>query len=84
MTSFTSDRILIRQNNGSLQHQREHIRTSAASSARFLPVATPTPSMAVPELHMTALTSAKSTLTSPGMVMMSEMPWTPCAQQEHP
>ena len=36
-----------------------------------------TPSMAVPELHMTALTSAKSTLTRPGMVMMSEMPWTP-------
>ena len=35
------------------------MRTSAASSARFLPVATPTPSMAVPELHMTALTSAK-------------------------
>ena len=56
------------------------MRTSAASSARFLPVATPTPSMAVPELHMTALTSAKSTLTRPGMVMMSEMPWTPCMQ----
>ena len=64
--------------------KRKQIRTRAASSARFLPVATPTPSMAVPELHMTALTSAKSTLTRPGMVMMSEMPWTPCAQQEHP
>lgn len=49
-------------------------RTRAASSARFLPVATPTPSMAVPELHMTALTSAKSTFTNPGIVMMSEMP----------
>ena len=55
-------------------------RTSAASSARFLPVATPTPSMAVPELHMMAFTSAKSTLTRPGMVMMSEMPCTPCCR----
>jgi len=53
-------------------------RTRAASSARFLPVLTPTPSMAVPLLHMMAFTSAKSTLTRPGMVMMSLMPWTPC------
>ena len=51
----------------------------AASSARLLPLDTPTPSMAVPELHMMAFTSAKSTLTKPGMVMMSEMPCTPCA-----
>mmetsp|Transcript_30079 Transcript_30079/g.74622 ORF Transcript_30079/g.74622 Transcript_30079/m.74622 type:complete len:267 (+) Transcript_30079:63-863(+) len=51
---------------------------SAASSARFLPEATPTPSMAVPELFITALTSAKSTLTRPATVMMSEMPCTPC------
>ena len=51
----------------------------AASSARLLPLDTPTPSMAVPELHMMAFTSAKSTLTRPGMVMMSEMPCTPCA-----
>ena len=53
----------------------------AASSARHLPLDTPTPSMAVPELHMIAFTSAKSTLTRPGMVMMSEMPCTPCEQQ---
>lgn len=32
------------------------------------------PSMAVPLLRMMALTSAKSTLMRPGMVMMSEMP----------
>ena len=56
----------------------------AASSARFLPVDTPTPSMAVPELHMMAFTSAKSTLTRPGMVMMSEMPCTPCARAPAP
>ena len=56
----------------------------AASSARFLPVDTPTPSMAVPELHMMAFTSAKSTLTRPGMVMMSEMPCTPCARARGP
>lgn len=52
----------------------------AASSALFLPLETPTPSMAVPLLHMMAFTSAKSTLTRPGMVMMSEMPCTPCAR----
>ena len=52
--------------------------TMAASSALLLPLDTPTPSMAVPELHMMALTSAKSTFTRPGMVMMSEMPCTPC------
>mmetsp|Transcript_9353 Transcript_9353/g.23905 ORF Transcript_9353/g.23905 Transcript_9353/m.23905 type:complete len:226 (-) Transcript_9353:614-1291(-) len=50
----------------------------AASSARFLPVPVPTPSMAVPEFVITAFTSAKSTLTSPGMVMMSAIPCTPC------
>ena len=53
----------------------------AASSALLLPLETPTPSMAVPELHMMALTSAKSTLTRPGMVMMSEMPCTPCTHK---
>lgn len=70
-----------------LCHARSHCgpapaaRTSAASSARFLPLLTPTPSMAVPLLDMIALTSAKSTFTRPGMVMMSEMPCTPCAGQ---
>eukprot|EP00955_Chlamydomonas_euryale_P112087 366111-Chlamydomonas_euryale.AAC.16 len=91
------------------------VAASAADSARSSPVATPTPSIAVPAwpcnaggrggggvqgaasatshsllriphrtlpatLHapafdMIALTSAKSTLISPGTVMMSEMPW---------
>mmetsp|Transcript_33580 Transcript_33580/g.73286 ORF Transcript_33580/g.73286 Transcript_33580/m.73286 type:complete len:250 (+) Transcript_33580:452-1201(+) len=54
------------------------VAASAASSARFLPELTPTPSMAVPELVIIAFTSAKSTFTSPGMVMMSEIPCTPC------
>ena len=49
----------------------------AASSARFLPCATPTPSMAVPEPFITAFTSAKSTLTRPEIVMISEIPCTP-------
>ena len=39
------------------------VAASAASRARPLPEATPTPSMAVPESRMMALTSAKSTLT---------------------
>ena len=49
----------------------------AASSARFFPWATPTPSIAVPESFITALTSAKSMFTRPEMVMMSEIPCTP-------
>lgn len=61
-------------------NKRPPPRTSAASSARFLPLDTPTPSMAVPLFCMMAFTSAKSTFTSPGMVMMSEMPCTPCRQ----
>jgi hypothetical protein len=55
--------------------------TRAASSARLRPDDTPTPSIAVPLLHMIAFTSAKSTLTRPGMVMMSLMPWTPCSRE---
>ena len=50
----------------------------AASSARFSPSANPMPISAVPAFDMTALTSAKSTLIRPGMVMMSEIPATPC------
>mmetsp|Transcript_13636 Transcript_13636/g.57320 ORF Transcript_13636/g.57320 Transcript_13636/m.57320 type:complete len:252 (-) Transcript_13636:498-1253(-) len=50
----------------------------AASSARFFPCATPTPSIAVPLFFITARTSAKSMLTNPETVMMSEMPCTPC------
>jgi len=53
---------------------REQDPTRAASSARLRPEETPTPSIAVPLLHMMALTSAKSTFTRPGMVMMSLMP----------
>lgn len=49
----------------------------AASRARSFPVAAPTPNIADPEFLMTVQTSAKSTLTSPGIVMISEMPWTP-------
>ena len=47
---------------------------TAASSALFLPEETPTPNMAVPESFMTVLTSAKSTLTKPETVIMSEIP----------
>mmetsp|Transcript_9824 Transcript_9824/g.26747 ORF Transcript_9824/g.26747 Transcript_9824/m.26747 type:complete len:201 (+) Transcript_9824:391-993(+) len=54
------------------------VAATAASSARFLPLLTPTPSIAVPLLHIMVLTSAKSTFTSPGIVMISEMPCTPC------
>lgn len=43
------------------------VACSAASSARFLLEETPTPSIAVPESFITAFTSAKSTLTSPGI-----------------
>lgn len=61
---------------------REQNPTRAASSARLRPEETPTPSIAVPLLHMMALTSAKSTFTRPGMVMMSLMPWTPCRERK--
>mmetsp|Transcript_69182 Transcript_69182/g.139187 ORF Transcript_69182/g.139187 Transcript_69182/m.139187 type:complete len:335 (-) Transcript_69182:61-1065(-) len=50
----------------------------AASAARVLPLPVPMPMRAVPALPMTALTSAKSTLMSPGFTMISEMPTTPC------
>mmetsp|Transcript_4682 Transcript_4682/g.11542 ORF Transcript_4682/g.11542 Transcript_4682/m.11542 type:complete len:245 (+) Transcript_4682:425-1159(+) len=53
------------------------VALSAACSARSLPDATPTPSMAVPLFDMMAFTSAKSTLIRPGTVMMSEIPCTP-------
>jgi hypothetical protein len=55
------------------------VACSAASSARLRLDDAPTPSMAVPELAMMAFTSAKSTFTSPGVVMMSEMP---CARPD--
>jgi hypothetical protein len=43
------------------------VAASAASSARFFPLDTPTPSIAVPLLLMMAFTSAKSTFTRPGI-----------------
>ena len=49
----------------------------AASTARFSPVARPMPISAEPASFMIARTSAKSRLMSPGIVMMSLMPWTP-------
>ena len=45
----------------------------AAMIALFSPEARPTPMRAEPALVMTDLTSAKSTLTKPGMVIRSEM-----------
>ncbi len=49
----------------------------AASTARFSPAALPMPISAEPAFCIIALTSAKSTLISPGMVMISEIPCTP-------
>mmetsp|Transcript_20021 Transcript_20021/g.28495 ORF Transcript_20021/g.28495 Transcript_20021/m.28495 type:complete len:225 (+) Transcript_20021:375-1049(+) len=51
---------------------------AAASSARFFPDAVPMPMRAVPALDMTLLTSAKSTLTKPGFIIISDIPTTPC------
>ena len=49
----------------------------AASEARERPEPTPMPSRAVPAEAITERTSAKSTFTRPGLVMMSLMPFTP-------
>ena len=49
----------------------------AASLARLRPDPTPMPSSAVPASAITERTSAKSTFTRPGRVMMSLMPFTP-------
>mmetsp|Transcript_19139 Transcript_19139/g.32904 ORF Transcript_19139/g.32904 Transcript_19139/m.32904 type:complete len:312 (-) Transcript_19139:203-1138(-) len=53
------------------------VAASAACVARSLPDALPIPNMAVPLLHMMAFTSAKSTLTKPGICTISLMPCTP-------
>ena len=50
---------------------------SAATAARSSPRALPMPMRAEPAPLMTALTSAKSRLMRPGVVMRSVMPWTP-------
>ena len=53
------------------------IACSAASSARLSPRALPMPISAEPAPDMTDLTSAKSRLIRPGVVIRSVMPWTP-------
>ena len=50
----------------------------AAVSARPSPEATPTPMIADPASCMIVRTSAKSVLMSPGMLMRSVIPFTPC------
>ena len=52
----------------------------AALAARPSPMDEPMPMMAVPALVMTIFTSAKSVLMSPGTVMRSVMPRTPCSR----
>jgi len=54
----------------------EEIALCAASSARCSPLAMPVPISAMPIPVMMVRTSAKSTFTSPGMVMRSLMPCT--------
>lgn len=58
----------------SVSSSGDEIAICAASTARWSPSAKPMPIKAVPASDITALTSAKSTLISPGIVMMSEMP----------
>ena len=53
------------------------IASSAACTARSSPRAEPMPMSAEPAPCMTDLTSAKSRLIRPGVVMRSVMPWTP-------
>mmetsp|Transcript_4582 Transcript_4582/g.4723 ORF Transcript_4582/g.4723 Transcript_4582/m.4723 type:complete len:319 (+) Transcript_4582:925-1881(+) len=56
----------------------EEIALMAASTALVFPFPCPIPIKAVPALPMMVRTSAKSTLTSPGLMMISLMPTTPC------
>nr|GMD46243.1 Uncharacterised protein [Ipomoea batatas]GMD54603.1 Uncharacterised protein [Ipomoea batatas] len=51
---------------------------SAASRALVFPVAVPIPINEDPAFAIIARTSAKSTFTSPGILIISEMPRTPC------
>ena len=55
----------------------EEMAVKAASRARDLPVPVPIPIIAEPASAITDRTSAKSTFTKPGMVIMSVMPCTP-------
>mmetsp|Transcript_15772 Transcript_15772/g.22528 ORF Transcript_15772/g.22528 Transcript_15772/m.22528 type:complete len:279 (-) Transcript_15772:297-1133(-) len=54
------------------------IAATAASCALIFPLPVPTPIKAVPAFFITARTSAKSTLTKPGLIIISEIPTTPC------
>ena len=56
------------------------IAASAASTARSSPRAEPMPMRAEPAPDMTILTSAKSRLIRPGVVIRSVMPETPCSR----
>eukprot|EP01033_Poteriospumella_lacustris_P016981 gene16980-gene17726 len=55
----------------------DEIAAAAASCARVRPDPRPMPISAVPALPMIDRTSAKSTLISPGRMMISDMPTTP-------
>ena len=57
----------------------EETACSVARRARSSPVAVPIPISAVPAPCITDLTSLKSTLTSPGVVISSVIPCTPCS-----
>mmetsp|Transcript_11205 Transcript_11205/g.15774 ORF Transcript_11205/g.15774 Transcript_11205/m.15774 type:complete len:237 (+) Transcript_11205:556-1266(+) len=61
-----------------LSSSGEEMAADAASSAPVFPDPIPIPMSAVPAPLMTDLTSAKSTLMIPGLIMISEMPTTPC------
>src|SRR5580692_3846927 len=56
----------------------EAIARCAASMVRICPLAVAVPITAYPMRAMIVFTSAKSRLMMPGMVMMSEIPCTPC------
>mmetsp|Transcript_4911 Transcript_4911/g.11243 ORF Transcript_4911/g.11243 Transcript_4911/m.11243 type:complete len:283 (-) Transcript_4911:583-1431(-) len=56
----------------------EEMAATAASVARVRPDPVPTPISAVPASFITARTSAKSTLTNPVLMIISEIPTTPC------
>ena len=60
----------------------EEMAARAAIWARLSPTPLPMPIRADPASTMMVLTSAKSTLISPGTVMISEMPWTPWVKTE--
>ena len=56
----------------------QEVAKPAASAALSLPFDCPIPINAVPASVMMLRTSAKSTLINPGLMMISEMPTTPC------